>query len=152
MSERTPYPKYQDCPCGSGQKYKFCCFTKGFHYYVDDKDDEKVSREIPLSPELHELLVQRKAEMEKKLGRPVRPDDLIFPELAALSEEQFMTQATADMRQVGIPPALIYAYEKTGLMVTETNQHLIPDVDLAAWEAAIEEYYAAHPEDDLRTT
>jgi hypothetical protein len=34
------------------------------------------------------------------------------------------------------------AFEKTGLLVTE--QHLIPDEDLAEWDAAIEEYERKH--------
>jgi hypothetical protein len=38
----------------------------------------------------------------------------------------------------------IYAFEKTGLVVTEQNQHLIWDKDLAEWDAAIEEYETKH--------
>ena len=150
MSERTPYPKYQACPCGSGQKYKFCCFTKGFHYYLDD--DSEVSRAVPMTKEVSELLAQHRANLEKKLGRPVRPDDPVFPELAALSEEDLKKQMIDDFQKVGIRPVLIYAFEKTGLLVTEQNKHLIPDVDLAEWDDAVEEYYALHPEEDLRTS
>ena len=40
----------------------------------------------------------------------------------------------------GLDPAFIYAFEKTGLLVTQRNQHLIPENDLAEWDAAIEEY------------
>ncbi len=40
----------------------------------------------------------------------------------------------------GLCPALVYVFEKTGLLVTEQNQYLIPDNDLADWDAAIEEY------------
>jgi hypothetical protein len=45
-----------------------------------------------------------------------------------------------DMKAAGLDPAFIYAFEKTGLLVTEWNKHLIPDEDLADWDAAIEEY------------
>jgi hypothetical protein len=45
-----------------------------------------------------------------------------------------------DMKVAGLDPAYIFAFEKTGLLVTGHNQHLIPDEDLAAWEAAIEEF------------
>lgn len=148
--ERTPYPKYQACPCGSGQKYKFCCYTKGFHYYVED--DEKVSRSVPMTPEMRELIERRRVDLEKKLGRPLRPDDQLFPELAALSDEEFKTKTVADFRRLGVRPVLIHAYEKTGLMVTDQNKHLIPDIDLAAWDAAVEEYYELHPEDDPRAS
>lgn len=33
-------------------------------------------------------------------------------------------------------------------MVTEVNRNLIPDIDLAEWEAAIDAYYEQHPEAD----
>ena len=44
------------------------------------------------------------------------------------------------MKQAGLDPAIIYAFEKTGLFVTEGNQHLISDVDLEKWDEAITEY------------
>ena len=46
------------------------------------------------------------------------------------------------MKKAGLDPALIYAFEKTGLLVTEENQDLLPDKDVAEWAAAIEEYEA----------
>jgi hypothetical protein len=49
-----------------------------------------------------------------------------------------------DMNAAGLDPAFNYAFEKTGLLVTEQNQHLIPESDLAEWDAAIEEYEAKH--------
>lgn len=47
-----------------------------------------------------------------------------------------------------IGPALIYAYEETGLIVTEDNRRMIPDVDLREFDAKVREYYDLHPEDD----
>ena len=49
------------------------------------------------------------------------------------------------MEAIGIAPELIYAFKRTGgLLVTEYNQHMIDDRDLAAWDRAIEEYRASH--------
>jgi hypothetical protein len=53
-------------------------------------------------------------------------------------------EIVATMRKAGISPQLIYAYEKTGLMFTEENRHLIPQGDLDAYEAAIDEYLDEH--------
>ena len=50
-----------------------------------------------------------------------------------------------DMKAAGIDPAFIYAFEKTGLLVSEENQDLIPEKDLEEWRAAIEEYSRKHP-------
>jgi hypothetical protein len=49
------------------------------------------------------------------------------------------------MKQAGLDPAFIYAFEKTGgLLVTEQNRHLIPANDLAAWDAAVRAYRDKH--------
>ena len=46
------------------------------------------------------------------------------------------------MKRAGLSPALVYAFEQTGLLVTEDNQHLIPEQDLRAWQAAVARYHA----------
>jgi hypothetical protein len=46
------------------------------------------------------------------------------------------------MKHARLDPAVIYAFERTGLLVTEANQHLISEVDQAEWEAAVREYRA----------
>jgi hypothetical protein len=58
--------------------------------------------------------------------------------------EHLEAMMVEDMRAAGLDPAFIYAFEKTGLLVSEQNQHLIQDEDLAEWDAAIEEYEAKH--------
>ncbi len=50
-------------------------------------------------------------------------------------------RAVEGMKAAGIPPMLIYAFEKTGELVTETNQHMIPNADLAEFNAAVDEWY-----------
>ena len=44
------------------------------------------------------------------------------------------------MEMAGWDPACVYAFRKTGLIVTEMNQHLIPTRHLQDWNAAVEEY------------
>ena len=56
----------------------------------------------------------------------------------------FRIMMVEDMKAAGLDPAFVHAFEKTGLLVTQQNQHLIPDADLAQWDAAIEEYEAKH--------
>jgi hypothetical protein len=48
------------------------------------------------------------------------------------------------MKRAGLDPAFIYAFEQTGLLVTEDNQHLIPEQDLQAWQAAVTRYNSQH--------
>ena len=51
------------------------------------------------------------------------------------------------MKKAGIDPAIIYATEKTGRLVTEANQNFLSDIDLDEWNSAIEEYEAEHGSD-----
>ena len=48
------------------------------------------------------------------------------------------------MKKAQINPAIIYAAEQTGRLVTEENEHLLSDIELDEWNADIEEYEALH--------
>jgi hypothetical protein len=145
---RKPFPRNERCPCGSGEKYKRCCFLKGFHYYVDDETGE-VLRSVPLNGEargeMDKLLAAQRQKFVAKFGREPGPDDPIFFDL---DEDKIRNDTAEAMRAAGIRPALIYAYEETGLLVTEQNRNLIPDVELREFDAKVREYYDLHPNED----
>jgi hypothetical protein len=128
------------CPCGSGRKYKHCCWGKGFDWVGDEQGP--VGREVPLSTETLALLEAQRQRFQQQLGRDPGPDDLLFFDAPPL--EQVEHQLVEAMRRAGLNPALIHAFEQTGLLVTEDNQHLIPEKHLRAWQAAIAEYNAQH--------
>lgn len=108
--------------------------------------------QIPDSPVGDELVAGLKAQrvaFEEKFGRPPGPTDPIFfdpdadtPQMMSMvSVESAMVGA---MQTAGISDEYIYAYQHTGLMLTEDNYELMSDEDLAAWDAAIESYRALH--------
>ena len=106
------------------------------------EDDGLNHRTIHITPELKELLeAQRQAYIEKH-GREPAPDEPIFPDLP--HGEHLEHMVVEDMKTAGIDPAIIYAYEQTGLLVTEGHEDVFSDEDLAAWDAAIETYEAQH--------
>lgn len=45
----------------------------------------------------------------------------------------------------GVHPAFEYAQRKLGFVVVDINRHLFDQDDIDAWEAAIDEWLAAHP-------
>ena len=49
-------------------------------------------------------------------------------------------EVTQAMAQAALGPAFIYAYRRTGLIVTEENEHLLTDEDRQAWRDALAEY------------
>ncbi|MBI5544615.1 MAG: SEC-C domain-containing protein [Deltaproteobacteria bacterium] len=129
------------CPCGTGRKYKTCCFNKGFHYLVDEQGN--ITRDVPMHPELAEMLPQVEQEFTKRHGRPPGPNDRLFD---GIDLEDMNRRMVSTMRETGVAPAYIYAFEKTGLLLTEENRHLMTTRDVEDFEAAMDEYVAEHGE------
>ena len=129
-------PRNAPCPCGSGSKYGACCWDKGFEWVEDEAGT--VYRSTPMTREVREALEQLRQAFVAKHGREPGPDDLLFPDMP--HPEHLEAMMVEDMEAAGLDPAFIYAFEQTGLLVTEQNQHLIPETDLAEWDAAVEEY------------
>jgi hypothetical protein len=46
------------------------------------------------------------------------------------------------LRAMGAAPEIIYAFEKTGRIVTAENMPSLTDAELAEWEHAVDEYHA----------
>ncbi len=126
------------CPCGSGTKYKNCCYAKGFDWVQDEEGN--VGRSLPVSEELREIIDDQQERFVEEFGRKPSAADRLFFDAPPLEHvEHHMVEA---MKKAQLDPALIYAFEKTGLLVSEANQHLISDLDLAKWNDAIKEYEA----------
>lgn len=128
------------CPCGSGKKYKHCCLRKGIEYTEDDAGT--VRQSVPMSEDVAEVLRVQRQKFVERFGREPGPDDPVFFDLP--HPEHVEAMMVEDMRAAGIDPAIIFAFEKTGRLVTEDNQHLIPEKDLAEWDAAVREYEEKH--------
>ena len=58
-----------------------------------------------------------------------------------LIDEEYERAVLAAMPQVGLDPAVIYAFKRTDRMVTNSNKHLLSKKDLRRWNDAIDEYH-----------
>ncbi len=56
------------------------------------------------------------------------------------SVRRFEQEILAAMVEVGIDPAMIYAFKKTGRIVTTHNQQFLTKEELAEWRDAVDEY------------
>jgi len=128
------------CPCGSGKKYKQCCIRKDFEWLEDD--DGNIFKSMPISDEMSDLLDEQRQAFIAKHGREPGPDDPVIPDMPHFEHAEH--QMIEAMKEAGIDPAIIYATEKTGRIVSEANMNLLSDVELDEWNAAIEEYQAEH--------
>lgn len=136
----TKYPRNSLCPCGSGKKYKHCCIDKGFEWTINDNGD--IGKLTPASPGLVDVFDKQAKKFKEKFGREPGPDDKIFfdaPTTEADLEEQ-KEQIIEIMKEAGMPPQFIYAFQKTGRMVSEENKNLLTDIELKEWNDAVKEY------------
>ena len=85
----------------------------------------------------------------EKFGRLPGPDDPLFFDPSAdgprpiIDEvvDQHMLEA---MHKAGVRPALIYAYQKTGRLVTRENRKYLTKAELKEWNDAFDEWQRLH--------
>ena len=87
-----------------------------------------------------EILQRQREKFIARYGREPGPDDPIFVDVP--SDDEYDEMVTKAMEQAGVAPAVIYAFRKTGRIITEENAKFVPAAGLEAWQHAIEEYAA----------
>jgi hypothetical protein len=102
------------------------------------------ARTIPISDEVHQAILEQCRLFAEKFGREPGPSDPIFFDPDAdtpqpISEEKLRSGMLAALAAAGADPITVYAFNKTGLLVSEDNVHLLSAEDLAEWEQAVEE-------------
>ena len=106
-------------------------------------------RIINLDKEAKESVEQLIKLFREKFGRDPGPEDpLVFDPDADTPQpmpEGKMESIMGDIAiAAGLPPRFVYAIQRTGLLVTENNRHLIPEEKLQAWNEALLEYEINH--------
>jgi hypothetical protein len=128
----------QACPCGSGKKYKHCCADKPLTFERTSNDGYSIG--VPLSSAALEVMEQSKREFTEHFERPPGEGDPIFLARYLASSEDLEIEGVKLMRQAGVSPALIYAYKKTGRILTEENSRIATGAAIKEWEEAIREF------------
>lgn len=99
-----------------------------------------MSRSVRMSQQLTDMLQEERQRFIDKFGREPGPNDRVLFDMP--HPEVVKHRLVQIMKEAGMPPDFIYAFEKTGLMVGEDNQHLLPEAALDEWYAAVEEFRA----------
>ena len=107
-----------------------------------EDDEGNIFKSLPMSDDMKEAFDQQRQQFLQEHGQEIGPDDLVFSDMP--HPEHLEHQMVEAMKIAGIDPAIIYAVEQTGRIVSEENQHLLSDVELGQWNAAIEEYNGKH--------
>ena len=97
-----------------------------------------MAHELPIGPELGEILQRQREKFIARYGREPGPDDRIFIDVP--SDDEYDAAVTKAMEHAGVAPEVIYAFRKTGRIITEENAKFVPAAALEAWQHAIDEY------------
>ncbi len=100
-----------------------------------------------MSPEVQRAMEGQFQRFREKFGRDPGPDDPVFFDPDADTPQELDWDKVVSeieivdaMVKAGIEPEKIYAYRKTGFIVTEQNWGLLSEEQQQEWEAAIAEY------------
>ena len=104
---------------------------------------------IPIDHATAEAITQQKRLFREKFGREPGPDDPLFfnpesaiPEfLSVESQEETWRALVQAAGESGMDPALVYAMNKTGRIVTDQNIRFLTDADLQEWNDAVDQYH-----------
>ncbi len=106
-------------------------------------------KSLPLSPETAKALEAQRQRFIEKFGRDWRPDDPIFFDPSAdeprpMVEEVLEQKMLEALHTAGIRPAIIYAFQKTGRLVTYENRKQLTKAELKEWTDAVNDWYESH--------
>lgn len=140
----------EKCPCNSGLKYGTCCKKKSFRWVRNAEG--RIGREVPLSNEVIDLLKNHENEYIRILGRKPYKDEVLYLHQFSYGLQESDLEISKAMIEANMRPQLVYATQKTGLFVTESNQYLIPNGYLKEWNDAIDEYFNLKAQGKLEPT
>ena len=100
---------------------------------------------VRLTPEGVQIVHELRARFEQKFGRAPGPGDPVFFDAQAdasgpIDQDRFDAVIIAAMEATGVGAAIIHAYRRTGMLVSEHNVAYCSKDELRRWQAALEEY------------
>ena len=139
-------PRNNQCPCGSGKKFKYCCIDKNFTFSADGEGVYR--RMLPIDGKTQSILGRQAELFSRHFERDPSQDAPIFLSKYLYSEEDIQKQLLEAMCKAKADPAHIYAYKKTGYLLTEGQLDNYPGAAIEEWNKAIQEFYLLGGEPD----
>jgi hypothetical protein len=133
----------------SRSRFRFDAGINWFYRRSSRDQEPPMSKpKIPMDEDLAALIQEQKEAFRRKFGREMDPQDpLFFDPDADLPQppsdgnhEQLLEEMTALMEEAGIHPAHVYAFRKTGRIVTEENRPMLSAAEWKEWESALREH------------
>jgi len=134
--------RHQPSPCSSGKKFKKCCYHKQFSF--EENGDGSFDRIVSIDEDLSSLLSKH----IDSLGPDVSPETPLFDPMDYESTEHIISMG---MKEAGVDSAIIYAFEETGMLVSEENIDTFSQMDLDLWQSKVEEFRNGSGFDEAKT-
>jgi hypothetical protein len=104
---------------------------------------------VPIDHATAEAITQQERLFREKFGREPGPEDPLFFNLVSSVPEFLNTESQEETWRAlvqaagesGMDPALVFAMNKTGRIVTEQNMRFLTDADIQEWNDAVDEYH-----------
>jgi hypothetical protein len=100
----------------------------------------KIVDRRPLTPEARDALESARAEFALTFGRQPQKGDRVFS-AAHLDPDSEILQIMLRVAEETGKPQLAYAYQRTGLLITEQTYEQLSPTDRQEWNEAVDEYY-----------
>ena len=112
---------------------------------MSKKSKQPRIRKVRLNSDAISALAQQRQAFRARFGREPGPDDPVFFDPNASSPQPLPlgaaeAQIAIAMERMGADPAIVYAFKKTGVLLTDANYYSVSSADRAAYDAAIDEY------------
>lgn len=138
LREAKPLDPNSPCGCGSDLKYAKCCLKIGRQYELDKKG--RIFRVVKLDDRTIDVLKDTEQAFRAVFGRKPDRKDLVFFDTLLHSERDRNRQFREAAQLSGLDPAIVFAIQRTGLIIAKDNQRLFNRAEKLEWSKAIEEY------------
>jgi len=129
------------CPCGRGQPYGSCCQRRGRVKWLRTATGDLV-KEVQIPEETASLLQGWLEKIEGEHGGAIPDEAPLFPEGMQKDPAEIEREVVDLLRQAGVNPMFVYAFQKTGMLLSEDNIDIVSADAINQWNAAIAEYQA----------
>jgi hypothetical protein len=129
-----------ECGCGSGKPYGKCCKRRKIRFQRNEKG--QITQAIPIHPELEVELRKWQRDFREMFGRKLGKRDRVLSAQYLADSDDYWISFIQVGRAAKVPDELLFASRKTEFILAEMNEHLVPDIRKAEWEAAISEYFS----------
>lgn len=144
QSIRKKYPPNLPCPCGSSKQYKYCCVDSGVDFELNARGE--VCTQLPMCEQMTAAPEQQwqtciDTDVEQRIDDELtlmRSDYLNI--LSGCIESSYCDIMNA-LLEANIKPEVIYAYRKTGLLLTDSSLPMASEQSISEWNDAIDEYF-----------